>query len=144
MDEDNAILTIESAQWEGTDHPEAVRLTTEGRMVRLDDAWLFFYQENPETGMTQTTTTIQVSDDGSVSLMRQGDTAMRMHFNEGQQHLTSMTTPYGIINVGLSTHRVSSNITNAGGEIDLSYTIDFGNQHNLNTRIHVDVRRVGS
>ncbi|MBP7402140.1 MAG: DUF1934 domain-containing protein [Clostridia bacterium] len=144
MDEDNAILTIESAQWEGNDRPEAVRLTTEGRMVRLEDAWVFLYRESPESGMTRTTTTIRVADDGSVSLVRQGDAVMRMHFSEGQQHLTSMTTPYGIINVGLSTHRVASRITEEGGEIDLSYTIDFGNQHNMNTRIHVDVRRTGS
>jgi len=144
MDEDNAILTIESAQWEGNDRPEAVRLTTEGRMVRLEDAWVFLYRESPESGMTRTTTTIRVADDGSVSLVRQGDAVMRMHFSEGQQPLTSMTTPYGIINVGLSTHRVASRITEEGGEIDLSYTIDFGNQHNMNTRIHVDVRRTGS
>ena len=141
MEEDNAILTIESAQWEGNDRPEAVRLTTEGKMARLGNAWVLMYKESPESGMAHTTTTIRVEDDGSISLLRQGDAAMQMHFSEGQQHLTSMTTPYGIINVGLATHKVTSRLTAAGGEIDLSYTIDFGNQHNMNTRIHVDVRK---
>lgn len=141
MDEDNAILTIESAQWEATDEqPEAVRLTTEGRMVRIGDAWILMYLERAESGMGGTSTTLRVADDGTVALVRQGETAMQMQFSQGRQHMTSMTTPFGVINVGLSTHKVSSTLSDRGGKLDLSYTIDFGNQHHVNTRIHIDVR----
>lgn len=145
MDKDNVILTIESANWESGDkRPDPVRLTTEGRMERLDDAWQLLYRESADSGMEGTLTRICVFDDGSVSLMRGGVAEMQLVFQEGQQHLTQMTTPFGVLHVGLLTHTVQTALTCQGGTVALSYTIDFGNRQLVHTAIHIAVRARGA
>jgi uncharacterized beta-barrel protein YwiB (DUF1934 family) len=49
--EPNVLLTIEGQQWNDDDKPQAIKLTTEGRLYRRDPAWYIVYQESPATGM---------------------------------------------------------------------------------------------
>ncbi len=141
MDKDNVILTIESTNWESDDsRPQPVRLTTEGRMERLEGAWQLLYHESADSGMEGTLTHIRICDQGTVTLTRGGTTETQMVFQEGQQHLTQMATPYGILHVGLFTHKVDAVMTARGGTLELRYTIDFGNRQLVNTAIEIAVR----
>jgi uncharacterized beta-barrel protein YwiB (DUF1934 family) len=84
-------------------------------MVRIGDAWVLMYLEQASRAWEARSTTLRVADDGTVALVRQGETTMQMQFSQGRQHLTSMSHRSGLINVGLSTHKVSSKLS-PGGE----------------------------
>jgi uncharacterized beta-barrel protein YwiB (DUF1934 family) len=138
--EPNVLLTIEGQQWNGDDKPQAVRLTTEGRLYRKDPAWYIVYDESTATGLEGTQTTMQVADDGSVSLIRTGSHGMNLRFSPGNRHITRMETPYGDLDVEVYTSLVKTRINRKGGYIHLGYTIDFNNREHMNTRLDVEIK----
>ncbi len=138
--EPNVLLTIEGQQWNGEDKPQSVRLTYVGRLYRKDPAWYIVYDESPATGLEGTQTTMQVADDGSVSLIRTGSHGMNLKFYPGNRHITRMETPFGDLDVEVYTSLVKTNITRKGGYIHLGYTIDFNNREHMNTRLDVEIK----
>jgi len=138
--EPNVLLTIEGQQWRVDDKPQSIRLITEGNLFRRDHAWYVVYDESGATGMEGTKTTLQVGDDGTVSLIRSGSHDMRLTFAAGSRHITRMGTPYGDLDVEVYTSLVKTEITDLGGYIHLGYTIDFSNRDRLNTRLNVEIR----
>ena len=88
----NVLLTISGRQWSGDEKPQVMKLTTEGRLSRHEDAWHIAYDENPASGMEGTRTTLQVFDDGTVALARTGTHAMRLMFQTGNRHITRKNT----------------------------------------------------
>jgi len=139
--EPNVLLTIEGQQWNDEEKPQAIRLTTEGRMYRKDPAWYIVYDESQATGMEGTQTTMRVGDDGSVSLIRTGSHGMKLTFLAGNRHITRMETPYGDLDVEVYTSLVQTGISEAGGFIHLGYSIDLNNRDRMNTRLDVDIKR---
>jgi uncharacterized beta-barrel protein YwiB (DUF1934 family) len=139
--EPNVLLTIEGQQWNDDDKPQAIKLTTEGRLYRRDPAWYIVYQESPATGMEGTQTTMCVADDGSVSLIRSGSHDMKLTFQAGSRHITRMETPYGDLDVEVFTSLVQSRISEAGGYIHLGYSIDLNNRDRMNTRLDVEIKK---
>ena len=139
--EPNVLLTIEGQQWSVDDKPQAIRLTTEGRLFRRDKAWLVVYDESSATGMEGTQTTMRVADDGTVALIRTGSHDMKLTFAAGNRHITRMETPYGDLDVEVYTSLVQSKISEMGGYIHLGYTIDFNSRERMNTRLDVEIRQ---
>lgn len=138
--EPNVLLTIEGQQWRVDDKPQSIRLITEGNLFRRDQTWFVVYDESGATGMEGTKTTLQVADDGTVSLIRSGSHDMHLTFAAGSRHITRMGTPHGDLDVEVYTSLVKTEITDLGGYIHLGYTIDFNNRDRLNTRLDVKIR----
>ncbi|HBP38241.1 MAG TPA: DUF1934 domain-containing protein, partial [Clostridiales bacterium] len=115
--EPNVLLTIEGQQWNDQDKPQAIRLTTEGRLYRRDPAWYVVYDESTATGMEGTQTTMRIADDGTVSLIRTGSHGMKLTFTAGNRHITRMETPYGDLDVEVYTSLVQTQISETGGYI---------------------------
>jgi uncharacterized beta-barrel protein YwiB (DUF1934 family) len=141
MNEPNVLLTIEGQQWNDEEKPQAIRLTTEGRLFRKDPAWYVVYDESPATGLEGTQTTMQVADDGSVSLIRKGSHGMHLTFMAGNRHITRMETPYGDLDVEVYTSLVQAKVNNKGGFINLGYSIDLNNRERMNTRLRVTIKQ---
>ena len=140
--EPNVLLTIEGRQWQDQEEePQAIKLTTEGRLYRQDPAWYIVYEESEATGMEGTQTTMRVADDGQVSLTRIGSHGMNLTFSAGNRHITRMETPYGDLDVEVYTSLVQSRISEAGGFIHLGYSIDLNNRERMNTRLDVKIKK---
>jgi uncharacterized beta-barrel protein YwiB (DUF1934 family) len=138
----NVLLTIEGQQWNDDDEPQAIRLMTEGRLYRKDPAWYIVYDESTATGLEGTQTTLQVTDDGSVSLSRTGTHGMRLTFMAGNRHITRMETPYGDLDVEVYTSLVQTKVSEKGGYIHLGYSIDLNNRERTNTRLNVKIKQL--
>lgn len=139
--EPNVLLTIEGQQWKEDEKPQAIRVTTEGLLFRKPSSWNIVYNESSATGLAGTKTTMEVADDGSVSLIRTGSHDMKLMFTAGGRHITQMETPYGMLDVVLYTSLVQSEISEKGGFVRLGYSIDFNNRERMNTRLSVDIRQ---
>jgi len=139
--EPNVLLTIEGQQWNDDEKPQAIRLMTEGRLYRKDPAWYVVYDESEATGMEGTKTTMRVSDDGTVSLIRTGSHGLKLTFTAGNRHITRMETPYGDLDVEVYTSKVQTRISELGGYIHLGYSIDLNNRERMNTRLDVEIKK---
>lgn len=120
---------------------ETVELVTDGTYDYDGQAGSFRYRESELTGMDGTTTTFRV-EDRLATMTREGTVNSLMLFEPGRKHLCFYDTPYGTMNLGIRTQRFSSRMNAAGGELDLSYSIDVDNivmsKHSFHIRLHED------
>lgn len=136
----NAWLTIEGQQWSGSEKADVLKLSTEGAVFREQETWHIVYEESAATGLEGTETTVEVSDSGTISLIRAGTHAMRLTFVEGLRHISRMETPFGKLDVGIYTSAARAELDESGGCIHLGYTIDFNNREPMNTSLDITIR----
>ena len=122
----NVMLHIKGIQaYEGQD-PDTIELTTEGTMERLDGGWNIAYEESDLTGLKGATTTFRV-EDGTVDLRRTGALQSQMFFQEGVSHESLYQIDAGALLVRVCAQRVFHNISEDGGTIQVSYSIEIEN-----------------
>ena len=81
------------------------------------------YQESQLTGLGGTLTTFQI-EEGRITLMRVGEVNSQMVFEEGRRHLSMYNTPYGAIEIGISTRHLMADLHAQGGNIEIDYAIE--------------------
>lgn len=121
---------------EGDDVDEMnVQLTTFGKLSKNDKVWKLKYQEiTPENGPHLITITM---NDETVTMNREGELSTSMVFKLGQRHEGMLSTPFGILDMGVYPTKVEFNVDDEGaGKIFLKYQLDLGGRfasfHNLN------------
>lgn len=121
--EKNVVISIKGMQkYQGQD-PDTVELVTEGRLQREGDSYTLSYQESEITGLEGTLTTIRVEPE-QVTLLRVGEFNSQMVFQEGRRHLSMYNTPYGAMAIGVNTRRLSAQMDEAGGDIEIDYALE--------------------
>lgn len=117
------VLTIRSEQqYEGME-PDSIELMTEGTLTSMgEEGLLLSYQETELTGLEGTTTTFEIRGP-RVILSRTGSVNSQMVFEEGQQHTCLYETPFGDLAIDIQTSRLRHSLTEAGGLMDLRYSI---------------------
>ena len=121
--ENNVIISIQGRQSFADQEDETIELVTEGCLERDGDGYTLSYQESRLTGLEGTLTTFQVERD-RVTLLRVGEVNSQMVFEEGRRHLSMYETPYGALSVGVSTRKMRSDLSAAGGSIEIDYAIE--------------------
>ena len=87
------------------------------------DGWKLIYEESAATGMEGVTTTIRAEAD-EVRLERTGNLHSLLVLQKGRRHQCSYDTPYGTLLLGVYTSDCRNALTDAGGELRFSYTLD--------------------
>ncbi len=117
------IISIRGMQdYEGADN-DSIELVTEGTLRPAENGWILSYEESELTGLEGTTTTIQVEGE-RVSLQRTGAVCSQMVFEEKRKHLSLYNTPYGAMEVSVAAKSVRHDLSEAGGEIEVTYRIE--------------------
>lgn len=116
------LISVRGEQYfDGVD-PDATELVTEGLLQETEEGLLLSYEESALTGMEGTTTTFQVCGN-QVILTRSGAVNSQMIFEEGRQHTSLYETPFGDMSVDIGTSRLRQELTSAGGELEIHYSI---------------------
>ena len=119
--------------------PDVIELVTEGTLENLDDGWNLCYEESELTGLAGVCTTFQIQDK-TVTLIRTGKLNSQMVFEEGVPHDSLYEMEFGALMLTVCAIRVETNLTQAGGTIDLKYSIEV--EHNAAGMIdyHLDIK----
>ena len=120
------VLTITGSQRFGTDEPEKTSLVTEGTLEREGDILLLSYEESELTGMEGTTTVFRV-EPARITLQRSGTLESQMVFELGHE-------------ITVLTDRLENTLTDAGGEMDVSYSVAIENETAGHIDYHIHVR----
>ena len=139
-----AIISIKGAQ----QHPESeaddiVELVTDGLFSFKDGLARFTYMESELTGLDGTKTTFDISP-LSVTMTREGTMNSQMIFEEGKKHNFLYDTPFGATTMGVNTSRVSVDMNERGGAMEVDYMVDYqqsvvGHNHfMINVRLRKD------
>ena len=121
--EKDVVISIKGMQkYEGND-PDTVELVTAGRLMKDKAGYTLSYQESEITGLEGTLTTFQIEPE-RVTLLRVGEYNSQMVFQEGRRHMSMYNTPYGAIEIGISTRHLMADLHAQGGNIEIDYAIE--------------------
>ncbi len=118
---------------------DSVELVTEGEYEYAPADSRLIYQESSITGMEGTTTTFSI-EPGTVTLTREGSVTSQMLFRKNEKHLFLYDTPYGAYTMGISTHRLSVDIDENGGHMEISYALDVDNVKISSNEFIIDIK----
>jgi uncharacterized beta-barrel protein YwiB (DUF1934 family) len=135
----NAVLTIRGQQNYQDQEPEIIELVTEGSMIRRGDGWEISYEESDLTGLNGVTTIFQV-EPGTITLTRKGPLSSQMVFQKGVLHESLYQMEFGALMIAVCATKVSYDLTEAGGTIDLTYGIDIENTAAGVIEYHLDIK----
>ena len=119
--------------------PDVIELVTEGVLEQKGDGWALTYEESELTGLKGVTTTFYVKP-GTVTLDRVGPLKSRMVFQEGVYHESLYQMEFGALMITVCATKVSYDIGEEGGTIDLTYGIDIEQSTAGVIEYHLDIK----
>ncbi len=134
-----AILTIRGCQYYPEADPEVIELTTEGTLSWRDGGWDISYEESDLTGLAGVHTTFRV-EPGQVSLIRTGRLHSQMLFREGEPHDSLYQMEFGALLITVCAKQIDARIDDAGGTVDLVYSIEIEHGAAGVVEYHLDIR----
>ena len=124
MKRDAVIRIVSLQRTENGDNSSEMSVV--GTITYDDDKSLIEYIENnEETGPEETT--ITVSNNNTVSIIRNGQFSSEMTVEKGKRHLTFYRTPYGELTMGIYGTNVEFSKDEKGATLKLKYELDFNN-----------------
>ncbi len=105
--------------------PNESVLTSYGIVERMEDGSVrISYEDSEITGLTGCLTTFCLVPDGSVILLRRGEIRTCMIFAQGTRQLCEYGADGTVPSVTLQTHRLESEMGEAGGRIFVDYSVE--------------------
>jgi len=135
----DVMITVNSRQEHPDKDTDVFNFITEGTYYKEGDNYYITYNESYLTGMDGITTTLKVEPD-AVTLIRSGNVSSLMVFKKGRKHTSEYSTEYGTFEVGVTAQKVSVNMNDLGGNIDVEYFIEVNNQLTSFTTLNVKVQ----
>ena len=136
--QENFLITIKGTMEQRGDS-DTVELMTRGSLVHKEGAYYIVYKETEATGYEGCTTTVKVAEDArKVSMLRYGKVPSQLIIEKGTRHLCHYETGYGAISLGVAADVIEHELTEAGGKLKFSYTLDSGAE-NFISRNLVDI-----
>lgn len=135
----HAWITVTGTQQLDEQEPDTIELSTRGTLDEIQEGWELHYSENIADGMDETATKITIKKD-SVQIERTGGTASILILERHRRHHCHYSTPYGVLDLGVYATGIRCDLTESGGTLDFTYTLDFnGSVHSTHT-VHITVQ----
>ena len=140
MDMKKVMISIKGSQRYENNEADAIELITDGEYQYSESGvTTFTYMESELTGLEGTRTSFTISPD-TVTMQREGKQNSRMVFEEGKKHLFLYDTPYGAATMGVNTHRISSALSEKGGDMEIDYILDFEHSVIGHNKFKINIR----
>ena len=136
----NVLLSIVGRQTYPGQEPDSIELVTAGTMEQIPGGWELSYQESDLTGLDGVLTTFRV-EQGKITLTREGKLRSQMVFQEGVRHESLYQMEFGALMLSVCATRVSYDLTEAGGTVDLSYRIEIEQTSAGVIDYHLEIRK---
>lgn len=122
--QENYLISILGKQYVDGEKGE-IQLTTLGSYVTKGQNRYIMYKEYDEDNPhSKVTSILKIEGDKKVTLMRNGDQNSRLILEKGQRHLCHYDTGYGSMMVGVFANRINTALSDSGGELEVSYSLD--------------------
>lgn len=135
----NVVLSIRGEQTYVGQEPDVIELVTEGELVGRDGGWDLRYEESDLTGLSGVTTTFRIEKD-KITLSRTGKLNSQMIFQEGVSHDSLYQVEFGALMITVSATKVSNDLTEQGGTVDLVYNIELEKSAAGQIDYHLEIR----
>ncbi|GAA0177763.1 DUF1934 domain-containing protein [Clostridium sediminicola] len=118
---------------------DAIEVVTQGNFYKKENSYYAVYEETELSGMEGTTTTLKIKDD-EFSLIRRGTTNTKMEFINKDDSISMYNTPYGTLELVISTKELDIDIDDKGGDVFIDYYLTVDGQKAANTKLKVNIK----
>lgn len=136
----DVVLSIRGQQRYQDQEPDSIELVTEGTLEYRDNGWDIAYEESDLTGLAGVTTMFRI-EQGKVTLIRSGKLNSQMVFKEGVSHDSLYQMEFGTMLMTVCAKKVSYDLTEEGGTVDLVYSIEIEHSAGGLIDYHLDIQR---
>lgn len=120
----DVIIKIKGTQGlEGTEE-EVIELTTVGTLETAHNEIILCYDEGEMMGAKNLRTKLSVKGSDTVIMERSGEMSSRLVIEKGIRNNCYYSTPYGELVIGIFGESIKNRLTENGGELSMSYTLD--------------------
>ena len=123
----DVLLTIASTQRMVGEEPETTKLVTDGFLEEAEGVILLSYAESALTGLEGTTTCFRIEPE-RIILRRTGALSSEMHFSLETEHRSLYDMGFGALMLTVRTEHIRSDLTAAGGTLEVGYAITIEEQ----------------
>ena len=135
------LICIDGAR-EQDGEKDRIQLKTRGSFVRRGGSFFITYEESETTGYAGCVTTVKVAEDGRrVAMLRYGRAASQLIIEKGVRHVCHYDTGVGALSLGVAADEIEHALTDEGGEVRFSYTLDSGTQELSRNLVNITVSR---
>ena len=123
---------------------DEIELFTTGSYYKRNGNYYIAYDESEATGFDGTHTVLKVEQSDKVTLLRTGTAKSQLIVERGVRHQCHYDTGYGAMTLGVAADEIHSRLTDEGGEVEFSYTLD-ADQNTILSRnlVKISVKRTG-
>ena len=118
---------------------DIIEVQTPGEYFKKDNKYYAEYEETEISGMKGTTTILEINPE-KVVLMREGTTTANMEFEKNNKYTTLYNTPYGVLELVISTRNIKVDIDDNGGDIYIDYDMSVAGQASHNTELSINIK----
>lgn len=121
------------------DDDEKIEVVSPGIFRFSEDRYEAEYEETELSGMEGTTTFLKIYDE-EVVLEREGTTSTKMVFNINEPCISLYNTPYGMLELTITTNRISVDFNEFGGELNIEYDMAVAGQEPITTSLNLSIK----
>ena len=134
------VLSICGKQSYAGQEPDMIELVTDGTMEELcTGCWEICYEETALTGMEGVSTSFLVEPE-KIVLTRSGKLNSQMVFRQGIPHDSLYQMDFGALMLSVTASKIDSNLSENGGTVDLSYSIEIEKTAAGNIDYHLQIQ----
>lgn len=123
----------------GDGSDEEVELVSPGHYYKRNGKQYISYEEQLGPDMDGVSATVKV-DENSVSVSHRGGLGSHMCFEPGKRNLTIYQTPFGVMEMGVTTQTLEMDLQEHNWKIDVSYILDFDSHYSGEHEVHILVQ----
>ena len=124
-------ISINSIHSYDQEDEDSLEFSTDGHYYFDGENGCLTYMESDVTGLEGTRTSVIVMPD-QVVVDRDGMVTSRMIFREGLRDAFQYATPFGSATMGIDTRRISRQMGENGGNVEIEYVVDM--EHTVASR----------
>lgn len=94
-------------------------------------------EDNPSSKITSI---LKIEGNQKVTLIRNGGQNSRLILEKGQRHLCHYDTGYGSMMVGVFANRIHTDLTDNGGKLEVSYSLDINSGLTSINEIFINIK----
>lgn len=138
--DNNYLISIVGTQ-EVDGERDTVEVMTSGDLITKNGTTYISYREyNNDDPNIYSHNLIKIESDEKVTIIRKGETESRLILEKGKRHQCFYKTIAGSLLIGIFTDEVDIDLSEKGGSVALSYSIDFNNDLVSNNEFKITLK----
>ncbi|MEG0457116.1 MAG: DUF1934 domain-containing protein [Oscillospiraceae bacterium] len=138
MEKKQMLISIVGTQKRGNE-TDKIELTTTGDFYKKNEKYYLKYNESIATGFEGSTTILKFDNNDSVLMMRKGTVKSHIIIEKGKRNLCLYDTGYGEISIGIYGNKINYGLSDKGGFVNFSYTMDINTDFDCENEIQINI-----